>query len=86
MDLPHDNREVPTCLLQEEQTMKVRCPHCGCTVALTRFPELRSEILCADCGVSFDPETHLMFRVGETHVSQKVESFVVEWQIVDSGY
>jgi hypothetical protein len=50
-------------------------------VALTRFPEPESEILCADCGRSFDPETHLMFHFGETHVAQEVESFVVEWQL-----
>jgi NAD-dependent SIR2 family protein deacetylase len=61
--------------------MKARCPHCGWTVALTTLPEQETQILCTDCGRSFDPEPHLMFRFGETHVSQQVESFVVEWQL-----
>jgi hypothetical protein len=61
--------------------MQARCPHCGWTVALTSFPEPETEILCTDCGGSFDPETHLMFHFGETHVSQGAESFVVEWQL-----
>jgi hypothetical protein len=79
--VPHDNGGAPTCLLGEEQIMKAVCPHCGWMVALTIFPEPGTEILCADCGRSFDPETHLMFHFGETHVSQEVESFVVEWQL-----
>jgi len=81
VDPLYDDGEAPTRFSEEEQTMKARCPHCGWTVALTRLPEPGTEILCADCGVSFDLESHLTFHFGETDVSQEFESFVAEWQL-----
>ena len=61
--------------------MKARCPQCGWTASLTSFPEPGNKFSCPDCGTSFYLEAHLILDFGEIHVTQEVESFIVEWQL-----
>jgi acetone carboxylase gamma subunit len=61
--------------------MKARCRHCGCTIAPRGPDEAGSEVVCPDCGALLDLESNQECKYAKIHVTEEVESFVVEWQL-----